>query len=695
MATARPFAYNTGPGITGTSQVGNLAIGTPTVGFEATGLSWWNGPNEDPGYVIAQSVPGNTQPTPIPGVYASVGFFRSSDLTDASFLSLSDYIASRSGTGPFANATDAKTWLNANGYWTSYRDRLILNYDIQNSSSYPGSGTTIYDLSSNSNGAITGTVTYNRNIAKYIYLDNSFSPNYFTNVSDLNPYLNPPYTGSDISLFLWVYPTDNNGVILSEQGALPPNSGWYDSQIEMVSGSLRFRVWAGSALISSTPLTLFQWNYVGFTYDSATNTLTCYVNGVSTGTQSVVRLTPYNNGGGSSLYYDIAGYTATNLGSGAGGNFRFGAFQVYNGPLTGAEVLSNYNSSKINYPIGLIMDLDATNSGSYAGGSTWYDLTLNGNNGTITNAVYGATAGGVFNFNGTTAYVSVGQPLTSGSDYSISAWVYANDLNGARNIVSSNQSPFWCSNGVLYAGVASNYSLVSYSSLSINTWYFVSMTFNDSTNTMKLYVNGSLVDTNSSVSLSYVAQNTYVGSHYTSTNVSFWSGYISQVYMYKNEQSSADILRLYNLTKSTYENSFTINSSRVSYPGSFGAIFTSADSNGYVMTDNQNNQLWPTYYFTVVGDDTDIINSFTNAGIPTGNQGYIFNVTWGPGSTTSTLAKVSYNSTTKDMYIIAVDPTDTNWQTNNSILGTALVGTFNFPATFTPYYPITDKNGWC
>jgi hypothetical protein len=66
MATARPFAYNTGAGITGTDQVGSLAVGTPTYGFASTGLPWWNGPDEDLGYVIAASVPGNTQPTQVP-----------------------------------------------------------------------------------------------------------------------------------------------------------------------------------------------------------------------------------------------------------------------------------------------------------------------------------------------------------------------------------------------------------------------------------------------------------------------------------------------------------------------------------------------------------------------------------------------------------------------------------------------------
>ena len=64
MPTARPFAYNTGAPISGTTQVGDLAIGTPSNPTE--GLPpFWNGPNEELGYVIAVPVSGNTQPTPV------------------------------------------------------------------------------------------------------------------------------------------------------------------------------------------------------------------------------------------------------------------------------------------------------------------------------------------------------------------------------------------------------------------------------------------------------------------------------------------------------------------------------------------------------------------------------------------------------------------------------------------------------
>ena len=76
MSTSRPFAYNnTGNAIDGTTQFGTLAVGTPTSGF-TNSPQFWEGPDEDLGYVIAAPQSGNTQPTPVSGVTASVQFFR-------------------------------------------------------------------------------------------------------------------------------------------------------------------------------------------------------------------------------------------------------------------------------------------------------------------------------------------------------------------------------------------------------------------------------------------------------------------------------------------------------------------------------------------------------------------------------------------------------------------------------------------
>ena len=120
MATSRPFAYNPGAPILGTTQVGTLAVGTPTSGF-TNSPQFWNGPDEDLGYVIAAPQSGNTQPTPISGVTASIGFFRTNDFTDNSFIILAQYVSNEYGTPQiFSSGNDASTWLTANGYWNSW-----------------------------------------------------------------------------------------------------------------------------------------------------------------------------------------------------------------------------------------------------------------------------------------------------------------------------------------------------------------------------------------------------------------------------------------------------------------------------------------------------------------------------------------------------------------------------------------------
>jgi hypothetical protein len=119
MATTRPFAYNPSQSpISGTTQFGDIAIGVDPLDYSLSpgGLEWWNGPDEDLGYVIAIPVPSDTQPTNIPGVSASIGFFRTGNLTDESFIEMANYIAGQT----FINVTDAKTYLDSNGYWTSW-----------------------------------------------------------------------------------------------------------------------------------------------------------------------------------------------------------------------------------------------------------------------------------------------------------------------------------------------------------------------------------------------------------------------------------------------------------------------------------------------------------------------------------------------------------------------------------------------
>jgi len=117
MPTSRPFAYYVGPPtIAGTKRFGNLSVGVPTSGFTAF-PQYWMGPDEDLGYIIAAPVSGNTQPTPISGVTASVQFWRSADFTPESYLNLVNNVFNETyTTAEFA----ARGMIQTYGYYTNY-----------------------------------------------------------------------------------------------------------------------------------------------------------------------------------------------------------------------------------------------------------------------------------------------------------------------------------------------------------------------------------------------------------------------------------------------------------------------------------------------------------------------------------------------------------------------------------------------
>jgi len=123
MATTRPFAYNTGGPISGTTNFGSTLIsGDIEVDYSEDygGVKWWMGPDEDLGYVIGNSRPGG-QPIPSGATgTAQLGFWRSKFKTNESFLELANYIGAKNGQPPFANTTDAENWLNSQGYFSSY-----------------------------------------------------------------------------------------------------------------------------------------------------------------------------------------------------------------------------------------------------------------------------------------------------------------------------------------------------------------------------------------------------------------------------------------------------------------------------------------------------------------------------------------------------------------------------------------------
>ena len=108
MSTARLFAYNTGTTISGTSQYNDIAVQTSSgssVDFSIIGIKWYMGPDEDLGWIISSSY-----------LSARPRFSRSKLKNDASYIDL----LFRKYQITFPTAQSGATWLNSNGYWTSY-----------------------------------------------------------------------------------------------------------------------------------------------------------------------------------------------------------------------------------------------------------------------------------------------------------------------------------------------------------------------------------------------------------------------------------------------------------------------------------------------------------------------------------------------------------------------------------------------
>jgi len=88
---------------------------------------------------------------------------------------------------------------------------------------------------------------------------------------------------------------------------------------------------------------------------------------------------------------------------------------------------------------GLVLNLDAAKRDSYPGsGTTWYDLSGNGNNGTLTNGptYTGVSKDAAIVFDGVDDYVDLsGLQNSINQDITISAWVNFTVLNGEYNAV--------------------------------------------------------------------------------------------------------------------------------------------------------------------------------------------------------------------------------------------------------------------
>lgn len=287
-------------------------------------------------------------------------------------------------------------------------DNLVLHYNPKITDSYSGSGTTLNDLSSN---GLTGT------ISNLTYSNSTFTFNGSNSqVSIPDNTALEPSTGS-WTIEVWFKNAGSSGTVVGKYG--PGGTSSIISYAIRLAGSNLIRCdYSNGTTAQTTDNYTFNnnaWVQMVYVWDKTNNNIYTYSNGVLQQTKAItISGGIYNSS--TSLY----------LGSYNGGEYpqyftgQMGIVRIYKKALSATEVLKNYDANKGDYGIiqnGLVMNL--TNPPS--SGTSWTDLSGNGNNATIVgSATYTSTNGGGYTTSAT-SYISTPYNLPSSYTVSVAA----------------------------------------------------------------------------------------------------------------------------------------------------------------------------------------------------------------------------------------------------------------------------------
>ncbi len=367
---------------------------------------------------------------------------------------------------------------------------LVLHIDPSKNTSYPGTGNTIYDLSGSGNtGTLTNGPVLSSSNGGVIVLDGTNDY-----ISFNNAYASGFGISANATISIWAKITDEN-YYQPFVGFYNPTAGnRSDFGIDIASNDTE-RIWKNDSAGGGSYLFKFgRWdNYV---LTSDTSTAKMYVNGE-------LKSTLNSSGGINNNRMFVIGYNWDGM-----SNASISQTLLYNKTLTQQEILQNYNATKNRFvnalpPVrnGLVLELDTANRASYPGtGNTWYDLSGNSFNGTLTN---GPTFSGIgatssISFDGSNDYIDCGynSTINSSTQFTIECWYKSASINVEGMLFSTyTNSPsnlgyhfeIYQSKIMLQVWPSGTYTQSS-TTLSNNTWYQLIVTYNSGTITY--YVNG-------------------------------------------------------------------------------------------------------------------------------------------------------------------------------------------------------------
>jgi hypothetical protein len=418
-------------------------------------------------------------------------------------------------------------------------DGLILDLNASNLLSYPTTGSTWYDLSGNNNsGSLVNGISYSNGVIKFDGTNDKINLNSLITLSG-------PFT--------WMVTCYSNNMsgTSNRQVYVGQSTTWFeqsdDDTLFIVNNNER-----SFNLELPTDITPQDKYYNVAIKRKSNNTFDYYFNGVKQTLRS-----------GGNIQVSGSYYINT---IGSLGNARFwdggiSKVQVYNKELTDSEISQNYYGGPI-VTDGLVLAVDAGNLVSYESGSTTaYNMT-GSINGTLTNGVkYNSNNGGHWEFDGVDDYITWGDNFDLVSS-NISGFVWGkvntlddytpwiDKLSGGGNYRFHSDRV-----GRLVLGIRDSNNTyqqtVSTSVLSIDTWYNIGFTFNNSTREGKIYLNGNLIHSNT-FTIDRGDTTTGLQTGYQANNGGTLNGAVATLSLYDKVLTADEVLQNYNAQKNRF-----------------------------------------------------------------------------------------------------------------------------------------------
>ena len=441
----------------------------------------------------------------------------------------------------------------------------LLHLDPGNSSSYPGSGTTWTDLSTYQNDAtLTNSPTFtSAGTASYFSFNGT---NQFAPVTTSK--MNVPYTGKTAIFAIRTVNANTGNATYRNLFGGDGNNRNFNTYLYHVSGNtwqIHYSTgptspWSG-LISSSFTMTDNEWVVIAVT-QTISGILTYYVNGQQIGTPNTgITFSQFINSGIEAVA------RSDNYWRG-----DIGVVAIYGSALSNSEIQQSYNTIAAKYASvtsNLVAYYNPDLTSSYPGtGTTLFDISGNGLNGTMSNITY---TDPYFTYNGTSSQVNIPDNalLEPGSgSWTMEAWAYLSNTGAGAKTILGKFDPGGGAQDVSYSmristanayaqmgdGTGAYVDSTSYT-LTINTWtHIVYVWTNGATKTLQTYINGTSIGSVSHTlsSILNTPSNLYLGSYNGGEYSQWMNGRIGITRLYNAALTTAQVSQNFNANRATY-----------------------------------------------------------------------------------------------------------------------------------------------